>query len=127
VTIDSAEQNAYDAAFAQFKAGDYKAASAAFSSFTKRYPQSGFAPSAQYFLGSSYYALREYEKAIMAQMVVVKLHANTSRAPDAMLNIASCYIEMKDKANAKKMLKKLVAQYPQSEAAETAKTRLKSE
>ena len=127
MTIESSEQNAYDAALSQFKAGDYKAAVVAFSEFAARYPKSGFAASAQYFLGTSHYALRDYNKAISAQMVVVKSHADSSRAPDAMLNIASCYTEMKDKANAKKTLKKLVAQYPKSEAAETAKERLKSE
>lgn len=127
VTIEVSEQNAYDAALSQFKAGDYKAASVAFAEFVGRYPKSGFAPSAQYFLGTSYYALRDYSKAIGAQTVVLKTHPKSARAPDAMLNIASCYTEMKDKANAKKTLKKLIAQYPKSEAAETAKERLKSE
>jgi tol-pal system protein YbgF len=127
VLIDSSEQNVYDAALAQFKAGDYKAASLAFSDFVGRYPKSGFAASAQYFMGSSFYALRDYEKAVNAQMVVLKMYPQSSRAPDAMLNIASCYLEMKDKVSAKKMLKKLVAQYPKSEAAETAKERLATE
>lgn len=127
VMIESSEQNAYDAAFSQFKAGDYKAAADAFSEFVARYPKSGFAASAQYFLGSAYYGLRDYNKAIVAQMVVVKQYANSSRAPDAMLNIASCYAEMKDKANAKKTLKKLISQYPKSEAADAAKERLTPE
>lgn len=127
VTVESSEQNAYDAAFAQFKAGDYKSASAAFSEFVERYPKSGFVASAQYFLGSSYYALRDYKKAISTQMALIKSHPKSSRSPDAMLNIASCYTEMKDKVHAKKTLKKLIAQYPKSEAAETAKERLKSE
>jgi tol-pal system protein YbgF len=127
VIINSAEQNAYDTAMTQYKAGDYKAASEAFADFVSRYPKSGFVASAQYFLGSSYYALRDYPNAISAQMVIVKLHSHSSRAPDAMLNIASCYTEMKDKPSAKKVLTKLIAQYPKSEAAETAKERLASQ
>ncbi len=41
-----------------------------------------------------------------------------------MLNIASCYTELKDKAAAKKALEALIAQYPDSNAAQTAKERL---
>ena len=41
-----------------------------------------------------------------------------------MLNIASCQIELKDKAGARKTLTGLVAAYPDSAAAKTAKDRL---
>jgi tol-pal system protein YbgF len=126
VVIDAVEQSAYDAAMAQFKAGDYKAASDGFADFVSRYPKSGLVASAQYFLGNAFYMLRDYQNAISAQMVIIKLHANSARAPDAMLNIASCYTELKDKPSAKKVLTKLIAQYPKSEAAETAKERLAS-
>jgi len=124
VIVEPMEQQAYDTAVAQFKAGSYKPATVSFSEFLRRYPKSGYAASAQFLLGSSYYALRDYRNAISAQLVVVKQHANSPKAADAMLNIASSYTELKDKINAKKMLDKLVAQYPDSEAAKTAKQRL---
>jgi TolA-binding protein len=38
-----------------------------------------------------------------------------------LLNIASCYLELKDKAAAKKTLETLVTQYPESQSAQTAK------
>ena len=124
VIVESVEQNAYDSAMSQFKAGNYKPAEQAFSDFVRRYPRSGYIASAHYFLGSAYYAQRDYRNAISSQLVVVKQHAASSRAPDAMLNIASSYTELKDKVSAKKMLEKLVAQYPNSEAAKAAKERL---
>ena len=126
VTLSFAEQQAYDAALAQFKAGDYQAASKAFADFVARYPKSGYAASAQYLLGTSYYALREYQKAINAQMVVLNQYGKSARAPEAMLNIASCYMEKKDRKSAEKLLKKLIKLYPQSDAAKTAKERLKA-
>jgi len=125
VIVEPMEQQAYDTAMAQFKAGSFKPATVSFSDFLRRYPKSGYAASAQFFLGSSFYALRDYRNAISAQMVVVKLHPGSERAPDAMLNMASSYTELKDKISAKKMLERLVAQYPNSEAAKTAKERLK--
>ncbi len=62
VSVDPNEQKTYDAALAQFKAGDYRGAGAAFSDFIRRYPQSGFLPSAQYWLGNAYYAQRDYQE-----------------------------------------------------------------
>jgi len=124
VSIGQAEQRAYDAALAYFKAGDYKNAGAAFNDFTHRYPDSALVPSAQYWLGNTYYAQRDYRNAIAAQQVVVKNYADNPKAADALLNIASCYTELKDKSAAKTALETLVNQYPDSNAAQTAKERL---
>lgn len=123
-TVEQSEQRAYDAALALFKAGDYRNAGASFVDFTRRYPDSGLAPSAQYWLGNTYYAQRDYRNAITAQQMVVKNYADSPKAPDALLNIASCYMELKDKASAKKTLETLIAQYPESSAAQTARERL---
>lgn len=124
VLMEQGEQREYDAALAYFKTGDYKNAGAAFYDFTRRYPQSGLAASAQYWLGNTYYAQRDYKNAIAAQQVVVKVHPDSPKAPDALLNIASCYMELKDKVSARKSLETLIAQYPDAPAAQTAKERL---
>ncbi|HEY8101185.1 MAG TPA: tol-pal system protein YbgF [Burkholderiaceae bacterium] len=126
VNVQPGEQKAYEAAFASFKAGDYKNASTAFSDFMRRYPSTAYGATAQYLLGNAYYALNDYNNAIAAQQVVVKNYADSAKAPEALLNIASSYIELKDKVSAKKTLTELVAQYPDSAAARTAKERLKS-
>lgn len=124
VMIEQGEQRSYDAALAYFKAGDYKNAGASFYDFTRRYPQSGLAASAQYWLGNTYYAQRDFKNAIAAQQVVVKNYSDSPKAPDALLNIASCYMELKDKAAAKKTLETLIGQYPDAPSAQTAKERL---
>ena len=122
--VEPSEQNAYDAALQLFKAGDYKAAAGALDGFVKRYPESGYAANAQYWLGNAHYAMRDCKSAIAAQQVVIKVYPDSPKAADAMLNMASCYTELKDKANAKKTLDALVSQYPDSSAAQTAKERL---
>lgn len=126
VSVLEAEQKAYEAALAYFRAGDYRNAGSAFYDFTRRYPQSALAPSAQYWLGNTYYAQRDYQNAITAQQVVVQNYGNSAKAPDALLNIASCHLELKDRAAAKKTLETLLAQYPDSPAAKTGKERLAS-
>jgi tol-pal system protein YbgF len=121
--VDPGEQRGYDAAMQLFKAGDYKAAGVALQEFVQRYPGSSYASNAQYWLGNAYYAQRDCKAAIAAQLVVLKNYADSPKAPDAMLNIASCQTELKDKA-AKKTLQDLIKQYPDSPAAATAKERL---
>ncbi|MHA4870449.1 tol-pal system protein YbgF [Duganella sp. PWIR1] len=121
--VDPNEQRNYEAAMQLFKAGDYKAAGSALGEFVQRYPGSSYASNAQYWLGNAYYAQRDCKAAIAAQQVVLKNYGDSPKAPDAMLNIASCQTELKDKA-AKKTLQDLIKQYPDSSAAVTAKERL---
>jgi tol-pal system protein YbgF len=122
--VDPTEQKDYDAAMLLFKAGDYKAAAGALDAFVRRYPESGYAANAQYWLGNAFYAQRDCKSAIAAQQVVLKAYPDSPKAADAMLNIASCQTELKDKA-AKKTLQDLIKTYPDTPAAETAKERLK--
>jgi tol-pal system protein YbgF len=123
--IEPTEQKTYDAGLALFKAGDYKGAAGALGDFVKRYPTSGYAANAQYWLGNAYYAMRDCKNAISAQQVVVKTYPDSPKAPDAILNIASCYTELKDKANTKRSLESLIAKYPDSAAAQTARDRMR--
>ena len=122
--VDPDEQKSHDAAMALFKSGDYKGAASGLAEFVRRYPQSGYAALAQYWLGNAYYAQRDYKNAIAAQQVVSTTYRDSSKAPDAMLNIASSHVELKDKKAARKAFQDLVKQYPDSPAAQTAKERL---
>ncbi|RJG22382.1 tol-pal system protein YbgF [Massilia cavernae] len=118
------EQQTYEAAMATLKAGDYKAAAAALTDFVRKNPESPYAANAQYWLGNAYYVLRDHKKSIAAQQVVTSTYKDSAKAPDALLNIASNYVDMNDKKNAKKTLQQVVSKYPQSTAAKTAKDRL---
>lgn len=126
ITVEQAEQRAYEAALAYFREGDYRNAAAAFYDFTRRYPQSQLAPAAQYWLGNTYYAQRDYANAISAHQVVLDKYPTDARAPEALLNIASCHIELKNRPAAKEALETLVSRYPDSPAATTARERLSS-
>lgn len=123
-TVDLNEQKAYDAAMSLFKDGDYKGAGAAFSDFLKRYPQSGYAPSAQYWTGNALYAQGNYKGAIKAQQTLTEKYPGSPKIADAMLSIGSAYIELKKKPEAKKTLDALIAKYPESQAAQTARKKL---
>ena len=118
------EQKAYENGLNLVKAANYKGAAEAFTAFLKTYPQSTLAPSAQYWIGNSLFALRDYKGAISAQQVVVDSWPDDPKAPDAMLNIASAQTDLKEVRGARATLEALLKKYPQSEAATTAKQRL---
>jgi tol-pal system protein YbgF len=123
-TVEVNEQRAYDAALSLFKAAEYKSAIAAFSTFNVNYPQSAYAGSAQYWLGNSHYAQRDCKNTIASLQLLVKNNPEHPKTPDAMLNIAACHLELKDKSASKKMLESVIAQYPDTEAAQAARNRL---
>jgi tol-pal system protein YbgF len=125
-TADPAESRTYDSAVASFKNSDFKGALNLFLGFARDYPNSVYMPSAQYYIGASYYAQRDFKSAIAAQQVVLKTWPDDPRAADAMFNIASCQSDMGDKRSARKTLENLVAAYPDSQAAGVARDRLVS-
>jgi tol-pal system protein YbgF len=123
-SVDVNEQKSFDSALAQFKSSDFKGALSSFSSFARDYPNSVYLPSAQYYVGASYYAQRDFKAAIAAQEVVVRNWPDSSRAADAMFNISSSQNDMGDKRAARKTLENLVATYPDSQASGVARERL---
>jgi tol-pal system protein YbgF len=131
VTVDGREFNAepaekrdYDNAFALFRKPDYAAATSAFVDFTRRYPQSGYQPSALFWLGNAQYASRDYAGAINNFRSLIATAADHPKAPEAALGLANSQIELKTMAAARKTLEDLIKVYPQSEAAVAAKDRL---
>jgi len=119
-----AEGRAYEAAQGQRKIGNYQGAIAGFRNFIARYPKSTLAHRAQYWIGDSYYNLRDFKNAIASQQRLISSYPDSASVPDALLNIASSQFEMRDTAGARKTLDKLVGRYPASEAAEKARRRL---
>ena len=119
-----AETRAYQDAQGQRKIGNFQGAIAGFRNFIAQYPKSPLAHRAQYWIGDSYYNLREFKSAIASQQRLISAFPDSPSVPDALLNIASSQLELGDKPGARKTLDKLVARYPTSEAAEKAKRRL---
>ena len=126
VTVEQSEQRSFDAAMSLYKAGQYANAAAAFTGFTMNYSESIFASQAQYWLGNSYYAQRDCKNTIAALEKLLKTYPDNAKEPDALLNIAACQLELKDKKESRKTLQAVIAKFPGTEAAQAAKTRLPS-
>jgi len=123
-TADPKEKADFDAALGIFRAGQFAQAQTAFADFVKRYPQSGFNPSALFWLGNAQYATRNYNEAIANFRSMLSLAPDHAKAPEAVLSIANCQIELKDTKGARRTLEDLTKAYPQSEAAQAGRERL---
>ena len=123
-TAEPAEKRDFEAALAVFRKGDFAVAQTAFVDFLKRNPQSGYGPSSLFWLGNAQYATRDYKEAITNFRSLLAQAPDHLRAPEAVLSVANCQIELKDTRAARKTLEDLIKVYPQSEAAVAGKDRL---
>jgi len=123
ITVEPQERRAYEDAVAQLRSGDFNAAATALSVFLRRWPGTGYAESAQFWLGNALYGKRDYKEAITAFRVTAAA-AEHPRASEALLAIANCQAEMKDAKSARATLNDLIKTHPGSEAAKAARERL---
>ncbi len=120
----SPELRSYDAALALFREANYAGAIAGFGSFLKAHPGSELAANAQYWIGYSYYALKDYKTALAHQQKLIAAYPASPKVPDALFNIAANQISLDNLGGARKTLEEIVAKYPGSQAATLAARRL---
>ncbi len=118
------ESHAFEAAYTFYKAENYQDAAAAFRDFLKNYPQSVHEANVHYWMGNSYFLLKDYKNCLSSYEALVSKFQDHPRVAEAMLNIAECQLNLKNNAAAKKTLKQLISQFPGSDASDKAKKRL---
>jgi tol-pal system protein YbgF len=124
ILVRPEERRDYEAALQTFRSGDFANAALAFTSFQRRYPGSGYTEAVLYWLGNSHYGKRDYREAMNAFRALVTGYPDHPRVPEALLSIAMCQIELKDRPAARRTLDELIKAHPDSEAAQEAKERL---
>ena len=121
---DPAEKREFDSNLAIFRKGDFAAATNGFVDFLNRNPQTGYRPSALFWLGNAQYANKDCKSAVVNFRSLIALAPSHVHAADAMLTIANCQLESKETKGARKTLEELIAAYPATDAANAAKDRL---
>lgn len=122
---DSKEQAAFDGALDLYREAKYQDAAASLSAFLTLYPESVLAPTAQFYLGSSNYVLKNYQGAISVLSLMAEKFPEHARAPDALLVVAGSQFELNQRTNAKATLEKILSDYEGTAAAQSAENRLK--
>ena len=119
------EQSAYGQAFDALKRGDYVASARGFQIFLKDYPNAALAPNAWYWLGESYYVTQNYPVAQKAFEALLGQFPDSGKAADALLKKGYCQIEMKHPGVGQQTLQQVIEQYPGTDAAGLAQSRLR--
>lgn len=122
--VDPQEKRAFEQALASFRKGDFEVSRVALVDFLGRYPQSGYASAAFFWLGNAQFVGKDYKGAMASFQKLLAQDPKYARVPEALLAIANCQLELKDSSGARKTLESLIADYPRSEAADAAKDRL---
>lgn len=118
------EKKDFEASLAVFRKGEFAAAASSFAGFLRKYPSSGYRPSALFWLGSANYVARDYADTVNQLKAFMALSPNHQRVPEAMLTLGNAQLEIKQSKEAKKTWEELVKQFPNTEAAAAAKERL---
>ncbi|MGE0423823.1 MAG: tol-pal system protein YbgF [Reyranellaceae bacterium] len=80
-------ENAYNEALNLLGRNDFAGAERALRSFMQRYPQHALVGNAQYWLGETYYARKDYGAAASAFAVAYKTYPRSPKAPDSLLKL----------------------------------------
>lgn len=123
--VDAPEKKAYDEAIGILRKGEFANAATALAAFQKRFPSSAYNGHVQYWLGNALYGKGEVKEAMTIFRTLVSTTPDHPRASEALLALANCQIELKDAKGARKTLDELIANYPQSEAAQAGRERIK--
>jgi tol-pal system protein YbgF len=115
----------YDDAFKQLQEGDYAGAERGFKNFLQRNPQHKLAGNAQYWLGESYYARRDYQNALTSFAEGYKVYKTSPKGPDNLLKLGITMVQLGRKSDACTVFARFTQDYPR--ATDLQKRRIEQE
>ena len=118
------EEAAYLQAFDLLKGGKYDDAISGFKTLILKWPEGRHADYAYYWMGKALYLKQDYPAAIQSFQTVSDRFPKSPKAPDALLDLAIAQAESKHREQSRATLQRLVKDYPNSNAAGTARQRL---
>lgn len=118
------EQISYMAAYHLVENKEFNKAELALQDYIKQYPQSGYTPNAEYWLGEIYLQQKNYAAAIAHFENIVNNFPASSKHADAMYKLGQALNENGQTVEAKAKFQAVIQQYPNSEASELAQKQL---
>jgi tol-pal system protein YbgF len=104
----------YHDAFKMLQDGDYAGAEKAFKTFVQRNPQHVLAGNAQYWLGETYYARRDYQDAMVAFAEGYKVYKTSPKGPDNLMKLGITLVALGKKSDACSVFARFSQDYPRA-------------
>jgi tol-pal system protein YbgF len=124
-TPSEAEQQAYDEAFAALRATRYADAAEGFAAFLERWPDSAYAPNAQYWMAETYYVTRDFRTALDFFDELLARYPGSSKEGDALLKIGFSHFELQQWNEARAALEQVRSEFPNTTLSRLAEGRLR--
>ena len=124
--VKDEEKLLYEKATKSISDGNFKKGVSLFSQLRENYPSSPLVAFALHSEGVGYYVLKNYGAAIKSLKLLKKNYSKYPKLPEAMLTLSAALVETKKNNEATKILKEIVENTPSTDAALTAKERLKA-
>jgi tol-pal system protein YbgF len=117
-------EKAFAAGLASFRVREYGQAILAFLDIVTKYPRHELAPTAQFWIGESYYLQRDYRQALLEFEKVVDWGSPNPKLADALVKTGLCYSRLRETARAEAAWRRAVREFPETSAAAEARTLL---
>jgi tol-pal system protein YbgF len=104
----------YNDAFKKLQDGDYAGAERGFKAFLQSNPKHTLAGNAQYWLGETYYARRDYQNAMTAFAEGYKVYKASPKGPDNLLKLGVTLAVLGRKPDACAVFAKFSQDYPRA-------------
>lgn len=119
------EQAAYDRAFRALREQRFADAADGFADFLDRFPSSGYAPNALYWLAETYFVRRDFDNALAFFQELRQRYPRSNKDGDALLKIGFSHFEMRQWNEARAALEQVRSEHPNTTLARLADTRLR--
>lgn len=123
-TPDITPTSAYNLAYNDYLNGQYELAIAGFQRFLKDFPNTSLASNAQYWIGESYYSMKNYAQASSAFEQVVNDFPRSEKVPPALFKLGLVSAESGDVLKAREFLKRVIQEFSSSNEAKLARNKL---
>lgn len=116
--------SAFNLAYNDYLDGRFELAVAGFQRFLKDFPTASLVPSAHYWLGESYYGMKDYVHAMQAFERVVDEYPRSEKVAPALFKLGLAAAEVGDTQRARGLLKRVIEEFSHSDEAKLAKNKL---
>jgi tol-pal system protein YbgF len=118
------KEQIYSEAYRTFKDGNYSVAREKFGEFLRSFSDTEYSDNAQFWIGECYYFEEKYEEAILEYEKVVQNYPDGNKVPNALLKQALSFLKLEDKSSSKLLLQRVIKEYPNTNAARIARSKL---
>lgn len=123
--IDKEHRSLYEVGLEKFREAKYDDAIKLLDLYLKKGPQKSLMDNTHFWIGEALYAQGKFEDAILRYDIVVKRFKDSEKIPDCLLKQGLSFIKLKDRQTGELLLKRVINEFSDSEAAKKARAQLK--